>query len=866
MPDPIVDISKDIVSRSVKLSREISAFGIVGQRSGEDAVRADTKAQEILRSKFFPSKYESVEQMKALRDDPNGFSDNKRNAETSLRDLSTALFLAEPRMGEWLLTGQVDKNLPESFAGISEVIAKNWLMDGESDTVGGEIVKKLSELEVLNRRAAMAPSIYGERKKKAISDAAEFLLGIFDGLSNPDSESGRKLGAVVGYLDSEIGPSDSSTTAASTADIKEAFREVMTEQTDRVVLGLDQLKEKIGERTLVDKEASVERVEKAVESAADAVEGTDAELEAIYNSLKNDEKVLNSDEKEIGKARDRFTASAAKRAKMFVSEGRVPRGRGPESAEKEGYTVEQIFSLIKKIEDSGRESTDITYNSNHARALDDIVNGSAKISGEVDDRTKKWIKDHIKMSLLANDWYLSASISTTVEDMMKMSMRVHQGDVEHTLDQDFLGHFLNREKRLSGIPSSFRVAEAWDLRQEAYFKYITEVKKINGKNVVTDGLLYKLWNKYSTGEGGNRYIEVEVDGVKMRLGQDKFLDAGSPAVKANPDFGVDKDLYTNLRLETATLRGKIVKELMAQEISRTGVDIAMARRSVELARRLSALTYIDSLANITFIDGDDYAELLNFKLIRYADQVEAASENENKAYKQKEGPKNKPTGYGDTIKYIDSLTPSWLQTLLTESAVRSKGRKVYSPVYSGDIDFENMTGKSAMHYHLASIVMKKVLPAQQMFLKGLSLKDFESFQDLQRKYDQLNKTMTEAADKGWDLLNLEQNQMDQSTSLAVKERKFRAFFIMSVLGIAIDSEGAGWGVNELNKLERFVTENKFYGNDGKKSVPFIPHDYWDWITKDTAVVINKYGRKVRVKGFGLGVKLADLEQRYKRGK
>lgn len=200
------EISAEVLSRSVKISREIAEAKVAGEKEGEEAVKADIRAQEILKSKFFPSQYESVEQMISISRNDTVSSDAKRNAEDSLRDLGTALFLSTPKMEGWLATGTIDQNMPESFKGISEVIENNWLVRDEDDEVGKEIVNNLRGLETINRRAAKAPGTFEKKRVEETEKVVGSLFDKLDELDDPDSEDACKLSAVIGYLDGGIKP------------------------------------------------------------------------------------------------------------------------------------------------------------------------------------------------------------------------------------------------------------------------------------------------------------------------------------------------------------------------------------------------------------------------------------------------------------------------------------------------------------------------------------------------------------------------------------------------------------------------------------------------------------------------------------
>lgn len=552
------------------------------------------------------------------------------------------------------------------------------------------------------------------------------------------------------------------------------------------------------------------------------------------------------------------------------------RGRGRENGEITKFGINDVEQILLEIEESQQPSTDISLNSEKLRALYRIINGHADVvdsdAKKLEGTAKKRLIETIKSRLLINDWFLAASTSHSIEDMFKTVARIHQGDVDNTMDIKLLKCMLDKRERVVDLEMELPVAEAWNSRQKANIDYVTSSDS-NGK--ATSGYLVDLWN-------ANRvFITNSLLSKGVITSADKaegyFLKIGGPLMSKNEKFGIDRDYYIGLRNDENILRKKIVEICMARELEKFIVikgetdetkkrakTVERVMRAVELAKRLSVITYQDSVANIAFADADDYAEIINFKFIRYQDTLESVKPNDDKT-KQKEGPKSKPLGFADIIDRIDSLTPSYLQTLIKKDEATKK-KSVYSTLLAEDLDFDKMGAKSSILFHLGSIVFKKVLPTQQMFLKPTSFKDLSAPQEIYKRYDQLNKTLTEAASKGWDLLNLERCDMTEKTPLENKQRFFRTLYVLSMFGMAMAPEARGldWSQANIEFARRLFTDYNFYGNDGSRSIPFLKQGQWEWIMKDVATVQTWDGGKYKIPGFGFKRKLVSMQEENER--
>ncbi len=194
-------ISIEEVSRSMVLADSIRSSGLVGEKSGSQADIAEQKAQDLLKSKFLPSSYESVTQIKEVMDNPSSSEIQKVNARKALTDLGSALIIADPKLLDKI--GQIDANVPPSFRGISEEVFKNWFVTGPDDEIGKSLVTSLSEVEAFNLKVKRAPNIYGSKRAQVVEGQVEVMMKMFDSVEE-DSLDGLKIGTVVDYLDGMV--------------------------------------------------------------------------------------------------------------------------------------------------------------------------------------------------------------------------------------------------------------------------------------------------------------------------------------------------------------------------------------------------------------------------------------------------------------------------------------------------------------------------------------------------------------------------------------------------------------------------------------------------------------------------------------
>lgn len=198
----------EMFDRSTKLAGMIKAKNVLGEKTGEEAIKANDVAQrEILKGIVVGFGYGSVEQMKEITLNENVPEGSRLKAKEALKDLSTAVLIAEPRMYDWVQSGNVDNHVPECFRGISSEIGHNLLVRDENDEVGKFIVSKLKEVEGFNEKVKLMPSIFGKKKSEFMEGVGTAFFEKYDelrgkGLDN--SEDGLKLQQIMIYVEKSV--------------------------------------------------------------------------------------------------------------------------------------------------------------------------------------------------------------------------------------------------------------------------------------------------------------------------------------------------------------------------------------------------------------------------------------------------------------------------------------------------------------------------------------------------------------------------------------------------------------------------------------------------------------------------------------
>jgi len=759
--------------------------------------------------------------------DVNKSGTQKENAEEVLDVLAKGAYIAM-RYGknegarEDLCSGSVEKienRLPEPLKGLGERIRSNIIDEPK-------VIKILDNLDLQRKRFEKA----GEAGKTQLRKAIENTIGILGPLE-VDSTKGDQIEMVMAFLGAE-------------ADKDLNVKSVDVDSTKKTT-------EKAGE-------SITDIINKKLEKHP--LEFDESELPSENDTEEEKERKLRKRELKIEKRGE----GVAKVLKQFDLRDRSERSEleimGPVS-------IDEIRHTLKEMEDSGRDVSDLTLNSRKFGRLIDItndINDKIKAIEEGDaEKIEKSIvilgkngnvlnkdemlelRTEIKMRSFLNDLFLATSDAHDIESIAKTMVAFHKGDTDKEWDKMFVGFFLKSIEKKDGDGKSKELGSAnglfvdvaWDMRQEAYFNY----GGYNSNGDVESGLLNEIakredfMREYARMKGWGFDTVDDKDKAKAKA---DFLNV-SLLMSKNEKYRIDKNYYTNLRNDLNLKRREIVKKYMVEEIVKK-VEVRNpdlrgvytkdeAERAYELARKLSVATYTDSAANVAFADGDDYAELILFKFLRYQDGVETDG---------KKPAKNKPVGSIETIKYINSLTPPWLATLTD----KKPGRGMWRPLKAADINAENINPKSESTYHFGSIILKKAQEAKMALMTSLTPKDALDPDKLQKTYERLSKVVAEADKAGWDILDDSFFPMPKVDGVHIKDRSishllkaqkyFRAIYVIGVLERATQSSAYGWTKTAYDEFVRLMMKSTlFTSQSGEQNETFISKDQLDWINK-----------------------------------
>lgn len=524
--------------------------------------------------------------------------------------------------------------------------------------------------------------------------------------------------------------------------------------------------------------------------------------------------------------------------------------------------IEGIYEKIEYIERGTSNVDDLSRNSESFRIIYSVSNGrydgilenmsiDGKKLGTVGVET---LKREIEMRMFLHNFYLAASKCHTIEDIVRVVGALHEGDLDHSLDREFIKFFLKEKMGLRGLP----VNQAWDWRQRGYFQ-IDKIKK-SMMNEKSEFLAYLNAKTNETNESTR-----DNDAARKRIGLDKIeeyhlvqssgLYGGNIEIQADRDYGIDENIYRNFfQIETSGgIDAKIISEYMIWKMKKeSGCGDAEALKAFELAKKLSAATFANSKANIGFAS-DDYAEMMLFKLFRYTDSITQSKSRERKS---------KPVGSHRTIRHIDTLVCHWLDLSRKDSV---ELRSIYNPLFSDQIDFDKIVGNSDMAYHFSAIVTSQVQPIKEFFTQKVTPKDVGGLNVISSIYAKINKLTYELCKagikpvyfgelkNGYEVYSKDSrgpNKIDGPSERKVAE-KMRKIWVMNLFYL-MGNNSSGWTsldtdflIKSLLRNDQLIQDNKLPGGS------FIPREDLFELIESTRVkrkIINNDIEKKKSKG------------------
>jgi len=203
------------LSKSFKLADSFRRGEVFGEKSGEEAIKANQKVTEILNSSFQVgfesegqynniSQYESVANMIYISKPEGGRTPrSQENAKNALFEVGLALSQnKEVLKAATEGTDELNKILPSNLHEIQPYILSVILTNGKDDVQGQELVSELVDLFKLKNRTDRNPSVYKDDYSQTYKKITVKLDDIYDDLdskSRIDGTEGR-IETMRGYV------------------------------------------------------------------------------------------------------------------------------------------------------------------------------------------------------------------------------------------------------------------------------------------------------------------------------------------------------------------------------------------------------------------------------------------------------------------------------------------------------------------------------------------------------------------------------------------------------------------------------------------------------------------------------------------
>lgn len=518
-------------------------------------------------------------------------------------------------------------------------------------------------------------------------------------------------------------------------------------------------------------------------------------------------------------AADRMSEAADKMSDMFEtgSERGIERGldKGedtPNGAEKKRFK--------KAMEDAmSRAGTKMEY-----RNLPEDKEGRMVWVEERLNMIERYKTRSIKNELALSDWmyplqeFMSVTEGTNDDDFKEMRRMINTrltlkamgdalGKVAGNLDErQGLFATINElgengfslepeimEAFFGNLLEGFKTAEAWDLMEFANFHYEKMIAEIIDKG--SDALKKKIFEEYGSLENfSNLHL--------MDYSKDTPLEGK----------------YWNYFLEASgnKVRASIVREYMIETLKGLGIDDYHAEKSLRMAEFMYDATSESSVVNWDFINGDEYAELINTGYLRWLDSMG--------------GKKGKKSGPPLTILRIKHMSVGWLRAIcdmknpvemVTSKDIKDKALTYIMKPDKKQPDLsEKERGLETKKLHssyMNSITKTKLLPAKLLVCSEETPDPtkFVTIANLKSVNDAFNKVDGDVAKK----------EMYGS---------IKTMWLAGQIQLALTAKDSKWTSNDFLKLKNMVTKQFMKGMSEQAEAEgvlktFITKDQWKWI-------------------------------------
>lgn len=478
--------------------------------------------------------------------------------------------------------------------------------------------------------------------------------------------------------------------------------------------------------------------------------------------------------------------------------------------------IGELYDWLDSIEKGTRSVDDLSTNSTKFGYLyraqngdyDEYLKGRVYNGKEMTEENLTIFKQEISMRLYLHSLNLAASKCGSIEDIMRVVSSMHEGDIDDSLDKLLLSTFLNKEKKGTGL-ENIPVDKAWNLRQDGYFK-IEKILNLcskeedpdGNKKIIKNGGIYEEFirtdsdfKKYLQGlEGGSFYqklIDYKDEKNKKVLGIKGLLELEEEIPK-NEKYGISEPVYQNWfgYEKSGSLKSQLIKEYMVWQLMEGKIENEnKAKKAFDLAHKLSVATFMDSAANLAFAQ-DDYAEIINFKFLRYCD---------GPGGKENRRSKNKPVGHPDTISYVNSLTCHWMYLLRKDGEPMTT---TYSPLYTDSIDLTKYKATTATPYHFFGVVGSQVEFVKDAFFNKFTPKDILTPNFINKIFAKINKTTYDMCRAKIEPIHAQDRSFYKDSNLEARvSEKMRKAWVMNVFRMA-SIPTSGWTMKDIDEFIR----------------------------------------------------------------
>lgn len=510
--------------------------------------------------------------------------------------------------------------------------------------------------------------------------------------------------------------------------------------------------------------------------------------------------------KGISEAADKMSEAADKMSDLFETGGERKIKRGERMIDEDDTGEDEKTRFNKAMSRAGTEMKH--------RFLPETEEGRREWVEERLNMIERYKTRSIKNELALSDWmyplqeFMSVTEDSNDREILAMRKMINTrltlkamgdalGKVSGSLDErqgmfstmleladngfvitpDVMEAFYNNE--LYG----FRTAEAWDLMELANFDYgQILVEAFNG---ASDKLREDILKEFGSKE--NFFKVKPLDYSKNTPLEGKcynyFFEANGNRVKAS-----------------------LVRRYMIEKLQGLGIDEYHAEKSLRMAEFMYDATGETSVVNWDFVNGDEYAELINTAYLRWLDSMG--------------GKKGKKSGPPLTILKIKHMSAGWLRSMCSmkdpTKMVTSKDIVDKALTYKAD-KTRGLEGKKLYLAYFISITKQKLLPAKLLVCS--------------EETPDASKILNDAYFKS---VNDAFNKVDGDVAEKEMYGSIKTMWLAGIIQQALIATDSKWTKNDFLKLKGIVTTHLIKGmseqaENEKVVKTFVTKKQWKWI-------------------------------------